>query len=85
MLQLKSKEISMVANVSIPPALAEIASGRDHINTFEFARAFDKAPQTVRKNYCLTGECYGIRPVKVGGELLWPVLETAELLKGGQS
>lgn len=69
---------------SIPPALAEIAAGRDHILTAEFARAVGKAPQTCRKNYCLTGECYGIRPVKVGNGLLWPVLLTAALLNGGQ-
>ena len=65
------------------PALAEIATGRDHINTAEFARALNKATQTVRKNYCLTGECYGIRPVKVGNALLWPVAPTAALLSGG--
>lgn len=64
-------------------ALAQIANGRDHITTAEFARATNKAPQTVRKNYCLTGECYGIRPIKVGNGLLWPVAPTAELLTGG--
>jgi hypothetical protein len=63
-------------------ALTEIAAGRDHINTAEFARAFTKAPQTVRKNYCLTGECFGIRPVKVGNSLLWPVMSIAALLSG---
>ena len=67
----------------LPPALAAISAGRDHINTAEFARATNKAPQTVRKNYCLTGECFGIRPVKVGNCLLWPVLPTAALLNGG--
>lgn len=64
-------------------ALAQVAAGRDHITTAEFARATGKAPQTVRKNYCLTGECYGIRPIKVGNGLLWPVAPTAELLTGG--
>jgi hypothetical protein len=66
----------------IPFELASVAGGRDHINTAEFARATNKAPQTVRKNYCLTGECYGIRPTKVGNHLLWPVLPIAALLKG---
>ena len=70
-------------NITVPPALAEIAAGRDHINTAEFARATNKAPQTVRKNYCLTGECFGIRPVKVGNSLLWPVIPTAALLSDG--
>lgn len=64
------------------PALAAIAAGRDHIKTAEFARATNKAQQTIRKNYCLTGECYGIRPIKVGNMLLWPVAPTAALLKG---
>jgi hypothetical protein len=65
-------------------ALAQVAQGRDHINTAEFARTTDKAPQTIRKNYCLTGECYGIRPIKVGNSLLWPVAAVAVLLSGGQ-
>ena len=71
-------------NITVPPALAEIAAGRDHINTAEFARATNKAPQTIRKNYCLTGKCFGIRPVKVGNSLLWPVMQTADLLAGSR-
>jgi len=67
----------------IPPALAAIAAGRDHIQTSEFARAANRASQTIRKNYCLTGECFGIRPVKFGNRLLWPVSEIAVLLNGG--
>lgn len=67
---------------TLPPALAEIAAGRDHIKTAEFARAFSKRPQTIRKNYCLTGECFGIRPVKVGNSLLWPVDATGARLSG---
>lgn len=72
----------MATRANLPPALAEIAAGRDHITTAEFARATNKAPQTVRKNYCLTGECFGIVPVKVGNGLLWPVVPTAVLLSG---
>lgn len=53
------------------------------LTTAEFARAVSRAPQTLRKNYCLTGECFGIRPVKVGNRLLWPVAEIAVLLNGG--
>ena len=73
----------MPTKVIIPPALAEIAAGRDHIKTAEFARATNRAPQTVRKSYCEKGECLGIRPVKVGSFLLWPVEPTAALLNGG--
>jgi hypothetical protein len=70
-------------DANIPRSLAAIAAGRDHITTAEFAKATSKAPQTVRKNFCLTGECYGIRPVKVGNNLLWPVIATATLLSDG--
>lgn len=76
--------MATLLTTSIPPSLAAIAAGRDHIETAEFAHAFSRASQTIRKNYCLTGECYGIRPVKVGNRLLWPVARIAELLNGGQ-
>lgn len=62
--------------------LAAVAAGRDHITTAEFAHATSKSPQTVRKNYCQQGECFGIRPIKVGNNLLWPVAQTAALLSG---
>jgi hypothetical protein len=65
---------------SILPTLAAVAAGRDHIQTDEFARATNRASQTIRRNYCLTGECFGIRPVKFGNRLLWPVAEIAALL-----
>ncbi len=66
----------------LPPALAAIAAGRDHIQTAEFARATNRASQTIRKNYCLTGECFGVRPIKFGNRLLWPVESIASLLDG---
>lgn len=69
---------------NLPPALAAIAKGRDHIQTSEFARATNRASQTIRKNYCLTGACFGVRPIKFGNRLLWPVAEIANLLNGGQ-
>lgn len=68
---------------AIPPALAEVAKGRDLIDTAEFSKATIRAPQTIRKNYCLTGHCFGIRPVKIGNRLLWPVADIARLLTGG--
>ena len=73
----------MIFQHEVPPALAAIASGRDHINTGEFARATGRACQTIRKNYCITGECLGIRPIKLGNRLLWPVAQIAALLNGG--
>lgn len=69
----------------IPFALAAIAAGRDYIQTAEFAHAANRASQTIRKNYCQTGECFGIRPIKFGNKLLWPVAEIAKLLNGGAS
>ena len=68
--------------ISVPPALAAITNGRDHILTEEFAKVTSRASQTIRKNYCFTGECFGIRPIKVGNRLLWPVVSIAALLTG---
>ncbi len=67
---------------SLPSALAEVAAGRDHINTAEYGRAIDRSQQTIRKNYCYTGHSFGIRPIKIGQRLLWPVAEIAALLAG---
>jgi len=69
--------------VKVPPALADIAAGRDHIQTAEYARAVNRASQTIRKHYCLTGHCFGVRPIKFGNRLLWPVSEIAVLLTKG--
>lgn len=71
-----------MSDVAVPIELARIANGRDHILTPEFGRAINRSGQTIRKNYCLTGEAYGIRPVKIGNRLLWPVTKIAELLNG---
>ena len=54
----------------------------DLATTEVFAQSAKCSAKTVRKNYCLTGHCYGIKPVKVGGRLLWPVSEIAKLLNG---
>jgi len=73
---------SKVTTPNIPPELAKIAAGRDYIETAEYALATSRASQTIRKNYCLTGHCFGIRPVKFGNKLLWAVEKIAELLNG---
>lgn len=54
----------------------------DLATTEVFAKSAKCSPKTVRKNYCLTGHCYGIRPVKVGGRLLWPISDISRLLSG---
>lgn len=66
----------------IPQGLLAVAGGRDLITTPEFAQVFNVRPQTVRKNYCLTGEAYGIRPTKIGNRLLWSVTKVAQRLQG---
>jgi hypothetical protein len=66
----------------IPQGLLAIAGHRDLITTPEFAHLFNVQPQTVRKNYCLTGEAYGIRPTKIGNRLLWSVAKVAARLQG---
>jgi hypothetical protein len=67
---------------TLPSALAVIAAGRDHILTEEFAKAANRSSQTIRKNYCMEGSCFGIRPLKFGNRLLWPVRQVAALLNG---
>lgn len=67
---------------NLPPGLSAIAGNRDLITTPEFAQIFNVASQTVRKNFSLTGEAYGIRPTKIGNRLLWSVAKIAEKLKG---
>jgi hypothetical protein len=67
---------------NLPPGLSEIAGKRDLIRTPEMAQIFNVASQTIRKNYCLTGEAYGIRPIKIGNRLLWSVAQIAEKLRG---
>ncbi|QWD32480.1 helix-turn-helix domain-containing protein [Polynucleobacter paneuropaeus] len=68
----------------IPNGLSAIAGNRDLITTDEFAEALNVASQTVRKNYCLTGEAYGIKPIKIGNRLLWGVEQIAKKLKGNK-
>ena len=72
----------MNKSIQIPPALSEISRGRDYILTAEFATVVNCATQTIRKNFCQTGHCYGVRPLKIGNRLLWPVADLARLLAG---
>ena len=75
-------EIQTNSTTQIPHGLLSIAGSRDLITTPEFAQVFNVQPQTVRKNYCLTGEAYGIRPTKIGNRLLWSVTKVAAKLQG---
>jgi hypothetical protein len=60
-------------------------NGRPHATTTEFAHFIAKAQQTIRKNYCLTGDAFGVVPVKVGNRLLWPIERIAQLLTAGDA
>jgi hypothetical protein len=66
----------------LPPSVAARAAGRDHFPTADFAALMGITPQTARKNFCVDGACYGIKPIKMPNRrLLWPVSETAALLQ----
>lgn len=67
------------------PALAKVVAGRDHLTTKEFAMAINKTEQHIRKNHHLNGHAFGIRPIKVGRRLLWPVSDVAAALTKTQA
>jgi hypothetical protein len=75
-------EIKTNSTTQIPQGLLGVAGSRDLITTLEFAQVFNVKPQTVRKNFCLTGEVYGIRPTKIGNRLLWSVAKISAKLQG---
>ncbi|MDA8254409.1 MAG: hypothetical protein M0Z99_02010 [Betaproteobacteria bacterium] len=64
----------------LPPALAEIAKTRDYLTTAEFGNLIRRAGTTIRQKLCEQKHVYGIRPIKVGGRLAWPIEEVAKIL-----
>jgi hypothetical protein len=74
--------MTIVNNFAILAGLSQLAGGRDFITTAEFARVTNKQTQTIRKEHSAHGEAYGIRPIKIGNRLLWPVQKVALLLEG---
>lgn len=66
----------------IPEGLANIAKGRDNILTHELGAATNTATQTIRKHLCQTGSFHGIKPIRIGGRLQFPVGEVAKLVRG---
>ena len=66
----------------IPEGLARIANGRDNILTHELGLATNTATQTIRKHLCQTGSFHGVKPIKIGGRLQFPVDEVARLVRG---
>ena len=74
----------MTTKAAVPLGLAKIAGARDYILTAEFGLVIGRNGQTIRKNLCLTGEAYGVRPRKIGGRLLWPVADIARILEAAR-
>jgi hypothetical protein len=77
--------MAMNQSVPMPSVLAELAAVTDFLVTDELARFLRCASQTIRKAYSATGHYLGIRPLKLGNRLLWPIKEVTRLLtEGGQ-
>lgn len=66
----------------IPQGLALIAQNRDNILTHEVALATNTATQTIRKHLSVAGHFHGLKPIKIGGRLQFPVGEVAKLVRG---
>ena len=71
----------MNQTTNLPRGLSAVAGNRDLITTSEFAQVFNVASQTIRKNYSINGEAYGLKPIKIGNRLLWSVQQIAKKLK----
>lgn len=72
----------MKSTHDIPEGLASIANGRDNILTHEVGLVTNTATQTIRRHLCHTGSFHGIKPIKIGGKLQFPVREIAKLIRG---
>jgi hypothetical protein len=58
-------EKHMEQNINdLPPKLSAMAWDKNWIKLMNLPAHLKSYPQTVRKNFCLTGECYGIKPTK---------------------
>jgi hypothetical protein len=73
----------MNQSVPMPSPLAELAAVTDFLLTDELAHYLRCKAQTIRKAYSSTGNYLGIRPVKPGSRLLWPLTEVTRMLAGG--
>lgn len=72
-----------MSDTTIPNNLALLAGGRDLISTPEFALVLGKSTRCIRTLHWRNGSAFGIRPIKIGRTLRWPVLEVAKVLSGG--
>jgi hypothetical protein len=62
--------------------LRELTGGRPLANTAELGQMYDTAPQTIRRNHSEKGEFHGLRPIKIGNRLFWPLTEIARVMSG---
>lgn len=69
----------MNQSVPVTSALTVLAAGSDFLLTDELARFLRCASQTIRKAYSATGHYLGIRPLKLGSRLLWPIKEVVRV------
>ncbi len=72
----------MKSTHEIPQGLATIANGRDNILTHDVGLVTNTATQTIRRHLCHSGSFHGIKPIKIGGRLQFPVREIAKLIRG---
>jgi hypothetical protein len=53
--------------------LPDVPSNRKHVSTHEFAALILCKPESIWTLYRAAGEYHGVRPIRVGRRLLWPV------------
>jgi hypothetical protein len=62
--------------------LRQMTGGRPLANTNELAQISDTRPQTIRRNHSERGEFHGLRPIKIGNRLFWPLTDIARVMSG---
>ncbi len=63
-------------------AVKDTAAGRSHVPTSDAAKLLSKSTKTLRKLHSLNGHAYGVRPTKIGNDLMWPVAGIDAVLRG---
>lgn len=59
--------------------LTALAATTDYLITDELADVLSRASPTIYKSHSSTGHYFGIRPVKLGNRLLWPIEEVIKM------
>lgn len=66
--------------IKLIPMDSKMSEKPKYLTTTELARAVRRQPNTIRKSVCLEGHFKGIRPVRLGGKLLWALDQVEALL-----